>query len=181
MAFDLFVVLLIAGGVVLGFARGAIRQALALAAWPVTFLLAANLSPSLGRWLVSQAPTYSTEYGVMLAFGAVFTLLFVAAVIIFEVTGTSMTISRNTTIDSLVGAVFGALLAGLTVISIIVVLDSYYAVTDVPGNYHIELLGDVFSVSRESFIAEALRDSVIPLLGDLLAVLLPDNVRAVMR
>jgi uncharacterized membrane protein required for colicin V production len=102
-------------------------------------------------------------------------------VIIFEVTGTSMTISRNTTIDSLVGAVLGALLAGLTVISIIVVLDSYYAVTDVPGNYHIELLGDVFSVSRESIIAEALRDGVIPLLGDLLAVLLPDNVRAVMR
>lgn len=181
MAFDLFIVLLVAGAIVLGFVRGSIRQALALAAWPVTFLLAANLSPSLGRWLVSQAPTYSTEYGVMLAFGAVFALLFVAAVLIFQVTGSTMTISRNTTIDSLVGAVLGALLAGLTVIAIIVVLDSYYAVTAAPGNYHIELLGEIYSVSRESIIAEALRETVIPLLGDLLAVLLPDNVRAVMR
>lgn len=181
MAFDLFCALLIAGGIVLGFWRGAIRQGLAVAAWPVTFLLAANLSPSLGRWLVSQAPTYSTEYGVMLAFGAVFALLFVAAVIVFEVTGTSMTISRSTTVDSIVGAVLGGLLAVLALIGLIVVLDTYYAVTPAPGNYQIELIGDVYGVSRDSFIAEGLRQTVIPLLGNVLSAILPDHVRAVMR
>ncbi len=179
MVIDLVIILLVGGGFLLGFVRNAIRQMLAIAAWFVTFLLAAQLSAPVGRWLAAQATAYSTEYATMLSFGGLFVLLFGAAVILFEVSGTTMTLTRHALLDSWLGGVLGVILALLTVLAGLVILDSYHAVPEAPSA-QIQFFGDVYQATRQSVIAEVVRGTLGAFLGPVLAPLLPDHVRAVM-
>ncbi len=44
---------------------------LAIGAWAVAFLLAANLRESLGRYLASQWTNFAVDYVYLLAFGII--------------------------------------------------------------------------------------------------------------
>jgi uncharacterized membrane protein required for colicin V production len=179
MAVDLVVALLLAGGFLLGFVRGAIRQLVALGAWLAMFLLAAHVSTPVGRWLVGQAPGYSFDYGIMLSFGALFVLPFAVALVVIEATGTTVTLTRHVLFDNILGGVLGVILVVLTLSSVLVVLDTYYTLPE-PAGDQIAIIGDLYRVTQESISAEILRGSLIPFIGGVLNALLPDHVRAVM-
>jgi uncharacterized membrane protein required for colicin V production len=51
---DIVMLLVLAGGFVLGFVQGVIRGVLAIGAWAVSFLVGANLRDPVGSYLASQ-------------------------------------------------------------------------------------------------------------------------------
>jgi uncharacterized membrane protein required for colicin V production len=179
MAVDLIVALLLAGGFLLGFVRGAIRQLVACGACLVLFLLAAHLSTPVGRWLAGQSPVYTTDYAVMLSFGAMFVVGLAIALVVIEVTGTTVTLTRHVLFDNILGAVLGVVLVVLTLSFVLVVLDTYYTLPEQSGDT-IAIIGDLYRVTLGSISAEFLRDNLIPVMGGVLSALLPDHVRAVM-
>lgn len=180
MGLDLIIVLLLAGGFVLGFFRGAMRQLSSIGAWLISFLLAAHLAAPMGRWLAEQAPTYSVEYSTFLSFGAIFLLLITAGALLFQVAGSNVSLTRNELVDDVIGGVLGALLVLLVVAALVVVLDSYFSLADQPLTAEFQLLRETYNVSLDSAIANTLRNSLIPLIGTLLNPILPHELRAVM-
>ena len=75
---DVVIVVLLVAGFILGVVRGAVRQLIVLGAWLVAFLVAPYFRPTVGDWILSNAPEYSREYVDMLAFLASFLVAFPA-------------------------------------------------------------------------------------------------------
>jgi membrane protein required for colicin V production len=174
---DLVLILLLAGGFLLGFFRGSVRQLLSIGAWLVTFLLAAHLGQFVGRLLFEG---FTSDYAVMVGFGLVFTVLFVGSVVVFQLSGQAISLSRHELLDDLVGGLLGMALVLLAAASVLVILDTFYARPDLPAGPQIALLATLFNELEQSAIATGLRDSLIPLLGMLLRPLLPPYVAVVM-
>jgi len=180
MEADLFIAALVAGGFLLGFVRGVMRQLIALAAWLLSFIVAAQLQRPLADWLVTQEPRYSLQYIEMLTFGAAFLLLFGIAFVAIEIVGTVSDLTTHPALDEVLGGLLAAGVALLAVASVIVILDIYYA-APVPGpTAEIGILRDAHGLLGRSAIAGWLSDSLIPGLGALFGLLLPEGVRQVM-
>jgi len=180
METDVILVGLIAAGFVLGFLRGVIRQLLALGAWLLSFLFAAQLQGPLAEWLVTQEPEFSREYTNMLTFGTVFVVLFVIAFVAIEVVGTVSDLTTHPALDEVIGGLLGAGLVLLVIAAIVVALDSYYSVPASGPTSEIGILRGIHQGLDRSTLVGWLRDSLIPGLGSLLGILLPESVRRVM-
>jgi membrane protein required for colicin V production len=181
MEVDVVLVLVLAGGFLLGFLRGVMRQLIALAAWVVSFTVAAQLQRPVAEWLVSQDPQYSLQYVDMLAFGAVFVVLFGIALVAIEVVGTVSDLTTHAALDEVLGGALGVGLALLTIASLIVILNTFYALENRGPTAEVSILRDLHGLFERSAIAGWLTDSLIPGLAALLGILLPDRVREVMR
>ncbi|CAN5785347.1 hypothetical protein BH24CHL6_BH24CHL6_04460 [soil metagenome] len=180
MAIDLFLIMLLAGGFLLGFFRGAVRQLTSIGAWLISFLLAAHLAGPLGGWLVEQAPSYSHEYASFLAFGSGFVLLLTAGALLFQVAGANVALTRHEPLDGVIGGLLGMLLLLLVATSLVVILDSYFRMSGSPGTAEFQVLRDAHQATEGSTIANVLRQTFVPLLGGLLGPILPAELRAVM-
>ena len=178
---DLVIALLLLGGFVVGFLQGSPRALIALAGWALTFVLAAQLRAPVGDFLSRTATPYAAGYARMLGFGIVF-LVTLAAVFVGIAVAYRDTrhLTRFTLADELVGGLLGLLVMLLVLSSVIVVLDSYYA-AGAAGGGDIGWITDLDRSLAGSGIANAVRTSLIPVLGAVLDPLLPSTVRAVMR
>jgi uncharacterized membrane protein required for colicin V production len=179
---DVIIVLLLGGAFLLGFFQGVIRGLLAIAAWFVAFVLAANLRAPVGDWLSDQWLQYTPAYNAMLAFGAVALVLFVTAIIVIQVgTRGVATLSRYPLLDDVIGGLLGVALAFLLLAALIVVLMSFYAAGPTPGAVeNTEWTADLYRTLENSAIGRLIRDSLVPGLGAALNVLLPGDIRNVM-
>ena len=180
MGLDLVIILLLAGGFMLGFYRGAVRQLTSIGAWLVAFLLAAHLAGLAGRLLVEQAPTYSAEYATFLSFGALFVLLLGAGALVFQVYGANVALTRRELLDNIIGGLSGTLLVILVVAGLLVVLDSYFVQPTPPTSAEFGVLRDTYVLTLDSAIANSMRQTLIPLLGGVLGPILPADLRTVM-
>ena len=180
MGLDLVIILLLAGGFMLGFYRGAVRQLTSIGALLVAFLLAAHLAGPVGRWLAEQAPTYSLEYASFLSFGALFALLLSAGALVFQFYGANVALTRRELLDNIIGGLAGTLLVVLVVAGLVVVLDSYFALAATPSSAEFGILRDTHALTLDSAIANSMRATLIPLLGGLLGPILPADLRTVM-
>ena len=173
MAVDLVLILLIAGGFVVGFFRGAIRQLTSIGALLVSFLLAAYLAGPLGGWLHDQAPTYSISYSTFLAFGASFVLLVTAGALLFQVAGADMAISRNALLDDVVGGLLGGVLVVLVLSSLLIILDNYFVRIGTSPTTEFQFLREAHAATTDSTVANGLRSTVAALMLGLLGPILP--------
>jgi len=180
MGLDLVIILLLAGGFMLGFYRGAVRQLTSIGAWLVAFLLAAHLSGPAGRLLVEQAPTYSVQYATFLSFGTLFVLLLGAGALVFQVYGANVALTRRELLDNIIGGLSGTLLVILVIAGLLVVLDSYFAQPAPPTSAEFGVLRDAYALTLDSAIANSMRQTLIPLLGGVLGPILPADLRTVM-
>lgn len=180
MEMDLFLVALIAGGFLLGFVRGVMRQLIALAAWVVSFIAAAQLQRPLAGWLVEQEAQYSLQYGDMLAFGAVFVLVFGIAFVVIEVYGNVSDLTTHAALDEVLGGILAAGVVLLTIAALIVTLNIYYGLESAGPTAQISILADAHRLFEGSTLAGWLNDSLIPGIGSLFGILLPESVRQVM-
>ena len=180
MIIDVLLLLLLAGGFVLGFFRGIVRQLLALGAWLVVFLAAAHLRLPVGDWLARNSTEFSFDYAQMLAFTAIFLALVAAALLLVELGGSGSALTRHPLLDDSLGGLGGLLLAVLIAAGITVALDSYYAVNVAPAPGEVGWLRDVHEGLTESVLAAPLREWVIRPLGAWLAPILPSDIRVVM-
>lgn len=176
---DIAIVALLLLGFVMGFFRGAVRQLLSVGVWLVAFLVGAYGRGPLGEWLGPLWPQYPPFYVDMLAFGIIFLFVFGVGLVLAQVVGARVTLTRHDWVDDLVGGFLGAALALLAVASIIVILDSGYEAASRPGG-DIPWLRDLYVAVTESTIATRLEQSLITGLGAVLGPIMPDDIRAVM-
>jgi uncharacterized membrane protein required for colicin V production len=173
---DVAIVVLLIAFTVVGFFRGALRQLLALGAWLVALVIAAQARGFLADYMRAQEPDFSVVYANMLSFLVGFLILFSAALAIIELSGRTVTLSSRAIVEEVVGAAALLLVGVLAITGVLLALDTYYALP--PGfTAEVEVVGQLHTALGDSRIATALHDTLVPLVQSLLGPLLPPDVR----
>lgn len=172
---DLFIVLVLAGGVFAGFTQGFIRYALnvvvVLAAFTVASVLKRPLYDALGFW---------EAFTPLLREQILFLLLFIGLVVggWFVVRSlyqrTRLPIARQ--LDELGGAVLGLLWAALFIGFLVVVMDTFFlrapaSITDGAG-----LIKGLYDALESSALVELFRDTLIPTFGYVARPFVPSEI-----
>lgn len=176
MLADIAIIVLLIVFALVGFFRGALRQLLALGAWLVALVVAAQARSFLADYMRSQEPDFSVQYANMLSFLVGFVILFIAALAIIELSGRTVTLSSRAIVEEVVGGVALAAVGILAITGVLLALDTYYAL---PTGFsaEVDLVRQLHTALGESRIATALHDTLVPLVQSLLGPLLPPDVR----
>lgn len=106
---------------------------LAIGAWAVAFLLAANLRESLGRYLASQWTNFAVDYVYLLAFGIIAIVTFVVLLVLIRAgTRGPKGVSSIPFVDALLAGSLGVVLGVLIMTATSVILATFYGPT-APG------------------------------------------------
>jgi len=180
---DIVLVLIIAGAFVLGFLWGVIRSLLMLAAWFVVFVLSAILSVPLGDYLSNQWNSYSSDWNHMAAFAILYVGgLIIALVVAWVGVRGPQGVTKYRLLDDVCSGALMAFVAVLGIAGVLVILATAYA--GPPGADTVVGPGwprDIYhSLVNDSQIGSGLNDTLIPALGSILGLLLPQYVRSVM-
>jgi len=173
---DVILVVLLVTGFLLGYVRGALRQLIVLGAWLVAFLIAPYLRSPVGDFILANTHEYTREYVDMLAFLASFVVMFLLALVVIELGGKTIHLSKRPVVDEVVG---GFLMLGATLLSIaaiVIALDSYY-LNPVIGAIEQPFIHDIHNGLERSAIVDAMHYALIPALIALLGPLLPADIR----
>jgi uncharacterized membrane protein required for colicin V production len=177
--FDILVAFFVAGFFVVGYIQGTLRRLLGLAICLVSLLLALNLRDPLGAWLSQYWTQLPKAYVYMLAFLISFLVIYIAGSITVQTFYRRTPLfARATVLDELVGGILGALQALLMVGTLILILDSYFKIANLPSDPdEIAFLRQVFNFYDTSQIAELYRTSLIPLFFALFGWIVPSDLR----
>ena len=180
---DIFLLVIIVSTLVVGFFWGAARSIMLLAAWLLAFLAGAYLKLQLGSYLAKQWTNYVSSFSEMAAFGIIFVgLLLAAPFIIMATTRGDQRVSRNQTLDDIVGAAFAMFVAILGIAGVMIVLSTFYGtdilVVDPAGGP--EWTANLYQSLLNSAIGSSIERELIPILGSVLGPILPPDVREVM-
>jgi len=177
--FDILAAFFVAGFFVIGYIQGTIRRLLGLAICLVSLLLALNLRDPLGAWLAQYWTQLPKPYVYMLAFLGSFLVIYVAGSITVQTFYRRTPLfAKATVLDELMGGILGALQALLMIGTLILVLDSYYALPGIPADPdEIAFLRSIFDFYDSSQIAELFRTSLIPLFFVLFGWIAPSDLR----
>jgi uncharacterized membrane protein required for colicin V production len=177
--FDILVAFIVAAFFVVGYIQGALRRLLGLGIALVSLLLALNLRDPLGAWFAGYWTQLPKPYVSMIAFGGSFLTIYIAGSITIQTFYRRTTIfAKATAIDELIGGVLGAIQAILLVGTMILILDSYFALPGIaahPGE--LGFLRGLFEFYDPSQIAELFRSSLIPLFFVLFGWIAPSELR----
>jgi uncharacterized membrane protein required for colicin V production len=174
---DILLLLILAGAFLIGFFWGVVRGLLGLAAWLVTFLLAAHLSGPGGDYLQAQWRNFSAEYNHMLAFLITFGVLFVLALLLIQLGARgSHDLSRYPIVDDILGGLLCAVLAVLVIAAVVAILRTFYAPVAASSNVA-EWTTNLYSALRSSTIGGQIQSGVVPIMNTLLDPLLPSTIR----
>lgn len=175
--FDILVAFFVAAFFVLGYIQGTLRRVLGLAIALVSLLLALNLREPLGSWLATYWYQLPREYVFMLALGGSFVVIFLAASITAQTFYRKTTVfTRASAVDEAVGGILGAVQALLLVGTLILVLDSYYALGLPADPGEIDLFRSIYELYDPSQIASIYRESLIPLFFALFGWIVPADL-----
>ena len=178
MEADLVIGGLLVIGVLLGVFRGALRQLIILGAWIVVFIVSIYLRQTVGDFLVGNLPEFSREYIDMLAFLSTFVILFTLVVIVVELRGATVHLSKRPAVDEILGALLGLGWMVLAVASFSIALDSFYLLGQPAGAVEITIVREIHQAFDRSAIVATLHDSLIPGVVAILGFLLPSEIRA---
>lgn len=176
MLADIAIVVLLIVFLLIGLFRGALRQLLALGAWLVAFVVAAQARGFLADWMRAQEPDFSVQYANMLGFLVTFLIVLLAALAIIELSGRAVTLSSRELVESVVGGAALLLVGILAITGVLFALDTHYALP--PGfTAEVDLVRQLHTALADSRIATVLHDTLVPLVQSLLGPLLPPDVR----
>ncbi len=177
--FDLLVVLFLGGMFVLGFVQGTIRRLLGLASMLFSFLLAANLRDSLGNFLAGEWNQFPDEYAVMIGFGTVFVAATIAFTLVIQGFYHHQPLFEKATfVDEVIGGLLGILQGVFLIGFIIVILDSFFAITTIPeSGSELPFLRGFHEFLDDSTTAEIFRSRFIPGFYNLFGILIPDDLK----
>lgn len=177
--FDLLVVLFLGGMFVLGFIQGTIRRFLGLASMLFSFLLAANLRDSLGNFLAGEWNQFPDEYAVMIGFGTVFVAATIAFTLVIQGFYHHQPLFEKATfVDEVIGGLLGILQGVFLIGFIIVILDSFFAITTIPeSGSELPFLRGFHEFLDNSTTAEILRSRLIPGFYNVFGILIPDDLK----
>jgi hypothetical protein len=180
MAADVALVLLLAGGFLIGFFRGLVRQVMALGSCLVLFVVAAYAREPLAAWLSRSSPQFGRDYALMLSFLVLFLGLFLAVLLFIQFSRTASALTRHPVLDDSLGGLSGLLIAAATVALVSQILDSYYLRTGpIQAAGELAWLRQTHHALEASNLAGLIDDTVGRALAFLLSPVLPADVRAV--
>jgi uncharacterized membrane protein required for colicin V production len=177
--FDLLVVLFLGGMFVLGFIQGTIRRFLGLASMLFSFLLAANLRDSLGNFLAGEWNQFPDEYAVMIGFGTVFVAATIAFTLVIQGFYHHQPLFEKANfVDEVIGGLLGILQGVFLIGFIIIILDSFFAITTIPeSGSELPFLRGFHEFLDNSTTAEILRSRLIPGFYNVFGILIPDDLK----
>ena len=179
MEADLLIGALLVLGVLLGVFRGAVRQLIIVGAWIVAFMASVYLRQTVGDFILGNLPQFTREYIDMLAFLITFVTLFTIVVVLVELRGVTVHLSKRAAVDDILGALLGLGWMLLAVASVAIALDSFYLLDRSAGADEIAIVRELHLAFERSAIVTALHDSLIPGLIAVLGFLLPPELRAI--
>jgi uncharacterized membrane protein required for colicin V production len=178
---DIFLLVIIASALVVGFFWGTVRSILMLGAWLAAFLAGAYLKLQLGVWLARQWTEFPPQFNEMAAFGIIYLAILLAApVFVFLGVRGEQRVSRYQALDDLAGAAIALLVAVLGIAGLIVVLSTYYGEAGATAPGGPDWVATLYSSLLASTIGGGIADHVVPVMGAVLGPLLPPDVREVM-
>lgn len=175
---DIVLLLALAGTFILGFFQGVIRGLLAIGAWAVAFLLAANLRAPLGGYLASQWTNFSVDYVHMLALGIIAIVTFVGLLVLIHVGARGPKgVTSVPLLDDLMAGILGVVLGVLVMAAASVILATFYGPTAPVGALEAEWSLQLYALLQDSTVARTLIGLVTPVMDLVLGWLTPQFVR----
>jgi membrane protein required for colicin V production len=164
---------------VLGFAQGTIRRLIGIGAVLFSFLFAANVAEPLGTFLGNNWTHLPKEYAYMVGFGTIFVAAALAfAIVVQGFYKTQPLFQRARFVDEVLGGLLGLLQAGIILLAVVVILDSFFRLNVSQDPDEIGFLRDLWNALNSSEIVRIFRESVIPAFFALIGLFIPDKLKA---
>jgi uncharacterized membrane protein required for colicin V production len=145
-----------------------------------SFLFAANLMPSLGSFLADHWTQFPRPYSYMLGFGLVFTASAVALALITQSYYKPQQLFKKARFaDEILGGILGIIQAALIFGSVLIILDTYFLLPNVPQfQGELPFLRDFWGGLDHTQFALLFRNSLIPGLFAVIGLFIPDTVKS---
>jgi hypothetical protein len=162
---------------VLGFAQGTIRRLIGIGSILFSFLFAANVAEPLGVFLGNNWTHLSKEYAYMVGFATVFVAASLAfAIVVQGFYRPQPLFERARFVDEILGGLLGLIQAGIILLAVVVILDSFFLLNIAQDPDEIGLLRDLWTALNGSEIVRVFRETIIPAFFVLFGLFIPDTI-----
>lgn len=177
---DVLIVLYFIGFFVLGFAQGTIRRLIGIASILFSFLLAANLNPSLGAFLADNWTQFPSSYAYMIGFGAVFAAAAIGLALLAQsYYKPQQLFKRARFADEILGGVLGLVQAGIIFAAVLIILGTHFALPDIPVSMNeLPFLRGIWDALDPTQFARLFRETLIPATFVLIGLFVPENIKS---
>lgn len=162
---------------VLGFAQGTIRRLIGIGSILFSFLFAANVADPLGAFLGNNWTQLPKEYAYMVGFATVFLAASLAfAIVVQGFYRPQPLFEKARFVDEIIGGLLGVLQAGLILLCVVVILDSFFLKNIAKDPDEITVLRDLWTALNGSDIVHIFRETIIPAFFTLFGLFIPDSI-----
>ena len=172
---DLFIVACLAGGVFAGFTQGLIRYVLNALVVVIAFVIAAQLRDPLLD-VLSFWQAFSPDARALIVFLVLFVGLVVGGWFIVRAFYRRTRLPIIKQLDELGGAILGLLFAALSIVFLLVVLDSYFLNASDADASNAGLLHGFYVAMDRSVLVEFFRQTLIPTFGAIAKPFVPSEI-----
>jgi uncharacterized membrane protein required for colicin V production len=172
---DLFIVASLAGGVFAGFTQGMIRYALNAVVVLIAFVVAAQLKGPLFE-LLSFWGAFTPQLREQIIFLVLFIGLVVGGWFVVRVFYKRTRLPIVKQLDELGGAVLGLLFAALSIVFLLLVMDSFFLVASEGEAASAGPLKGFYDAMSDSILVEFFRQTLIPTVGFLVRPFVPSDI-----
>ena len=178
-AADLLILLYFIAFFVLGFAQGTIRRLIGILSVLFSFLFAALLAPTLGSFLGDHWTQFSRDYSYMIGFGTVFSASVIAlALVVQSYYKPQQLFKRARFADEIIGAFLGLIQAALVFGAVLIILDSFFLLPNIPQDpQELPLLRGFWGFLDNTQFALLFRNSLIPAAFVVIGLFVPDKIK----
>ena len=172
---DLFIVVCLAAGVFAGFTQGLIRQVLNALVVVVAFVIASQLRDPMYA-LLSFWKAFTPELRLLIVFLALFIGLVIAGWFIVRTFYRRTRLPIVKQLDELGGAIVGLLFAALSIVFLLLVMDSFFSGASDADVGASAWLGGFYRAMSDSVLVEFFRSTLIPTFGFLARPFVPSEI-----
>jgi uncharacterized membrane protein required for colicin V production len=163
---------------VLGFAQGTIRRLIGIGSILFSFLLAANLADPLGVFLGNNWTHLPKEYAYMVGFGTIFVAASLAfAIVVQGFYRPQPLFEKARFLDEIIGGFLGVLQAGIILLAVVVILDTFFLKNIAKDPDEITFLRDLWTALNGSEIVRVFRETIIPAFFTLFGLFIPETIK----
>jgi uncharacterized membrane protein required for colicin V production len=162
---------------VLGFAQGTIRRLIGIGSILFSFLLAASIADPLGVFLGNNWTHLPKEYAYMVGFGTIFVAASLAfAIVVQGFYHPQPLFEKARFLDEIIGGFLGVLQAGIILLAVVVILDTFFLKNIAKDPDEITFLRDLWTALNGSEIVRVFRETIIPAFFTLFGLFIPDTI-----
>ena len=176
---DLLIAVYFIGFFVLGFAQGTLRRLIGIGSILFSFLFAANLAETLGRFLGDNWSQFPREYSYMIGFGTIFSAAAIAfALVVQSYYKPQQLFKKARFADEILGGILGLVQAAVIFGAVLIILDSFFRIPGfAPDPQELPFLRDFWGGLDGTRTAAFFRETLIPGTFVLIGFLVPNNIQ----